>query len=240
MVATASAGSCQTAGKPEVWQVLCLFGQLRDHGGRHVGVVVEGLQRLVPGGNGDRVQFLISAEHRGALMCSWPSSKTGHSAKLMTVPVTRQPPMAPGSAMCRGCVSFGVSAARRGYVLSGLAALGSAAVIPVPAVAAAPPVPGYPWLPECPWCPWCPGCPWMRQAGRDGGRGGNRRNVASTRLLPARCGIATVAGLALGLVPGGGRGCRGRCCWRDGCARTARAACSAQPAVSRSGECPAF
>jgi len=36
-------------------------------------------------------------------------------------------------------------------------------------------------------------------------RGGNRRNVALIRISPARCDIATVAGQASGLVPGGER-----------------------------------
>src|SRR5690348_3494203 len=39
----------------------------------------------------------------------------------------------------------------------------------------------------------------------------NRRNVASTRPGPGRCDNATVAGQALGPVPGGGRDCQGGC-----------------------------
>lgn len=62
----------------------------------------------------------------------------------------------------------------------------------------------------CPWCPCIPGVPGY------GGRAAaaarrNRRNVTLRRLQPSRCGIATVAGPAPGLVPDGGRGCRGRC-----------------------------
>jgi len=64
-------------------------------------------------------------------------------------------------------------------------------------------------------CPSCPSCPWMRRAGSCGGRSGNRRNATLGRLEPSRYHIATVAGLAQGLVLGDGRDCRGRCCrWR--------------------------
>ena len=86
---------------------------------------------------------------------------------------------------------------------------GSAAVWPVPAVAAAA------WVPGCvPGAPGAPGC---------GGRA-----ATAARREPSQCGTATVRTVALwhcdgcgpgsGLVRGGGRGGRGRCCWRDGLA----------------------